>query len=508
MGRPSLGCAFRPPTATARGAARPSDHNEHVPRYTTFTACVTKAFRAPPRAGGAPHRRGGFTMTSTRTPRATARRGSALVATATTAVLLAACGGGQTAEDAAGGGEQSEVPEFTGEYTGPEVELAYWNGFTGGDGPFMAELVDRFNAEHENITIVPNTIEWGDFYQRLPAAVTQGEGPEVGVMHLDQLATMAARNVIVPLDDLAESLELTADDFTPEVWEAAIYDGARYGIPLDVHSLAMYYNTEHFEQAGITEPPTDEASFMEALDALQAAGFEQPFWMPQVWPSHLMWLSLAWQNGAEIYAEDGSAAMYDSPEAVEALEWQRAIIDEGYSPNDVAPDSQYIAFKNGETSITWDGIWQINDLEAEEVPYGIAPIPTIGEEEGVWANSHHFFMTRQAAQDENKAAAAQVFIAWMSEQSGEWAGSGLIPARLSVRESGVMDDRPQQAIAEVIETMRFLPPVPGVGGVQTEALEPAIADAVLGNTEPGSALGTAAEQATNLMEENLESFGG
>lgn len=449
-------------------------------------------------------------MRSTRTAPSTGRRGRALTALATTAavVVLAACGGGQTPEEAAGGGGATEAPEFTGEYTGPEVELSYWNGFTGGDGPFMQELVDQFNAEHENINVVPNTIEWGDFYQRLPAAVTQGEGPEVGVMHLDQLATMAARNVIVPLDNLAESLELTAEDFTEEVWDAGIYEDARYGIPLDVHSLAMYYNTEHFEQAGITEPPTDEASFMEALDALQAAGFEQPFWMPQVWPSHLMWLSLTWQNGGEIYAEDGSAAMYDSAEGVEALEWQRSIIEQGYSPNDVAPDSQYIAFKNGETSITWDGIWQINDLEAEEVPYGIAPVPTIGEEDAVWANSHHFFMTRQATEDENTAAAAQVFIAWMSEQSAEWAGSGLIPARLSVRDSGVLDDMPQQAIAEVIDTMRFLPPVPGVGGVQTEALEPAISDAVLGNQSPDEALGTAAEQATTLMEENLESFGG
>ena len=66
----------------------------------------------------------------------------------------------------------------------------------------------------------------------------------------------------------------------------------------------------------------------------------------------------------------------------------------------------------------------------------------------------------------------------------------------------------QEVIAEQIDTMRFLPPVPGVGSVQAEALEPAIADAVLGNQAPADALGTAAEQATNLMEENLESFGG
>ncbi|MCU1432498.1 MAG: transporter substrate-binding protein [Actinotalea sp.] len=171
----------------------------------------------------------------------------------TAALAVAGCGGGVTAEEAAeGGGDAEGGTEFTGEYTGPAVELAYWNGFTGGDGPFMTQMVEDFNAEHENIKIVPNTIQWADFYQRVPAAVQAGEGPDVGVMHLDQLATNAARNVIVPVDDVAEALELTEEDFTAEVWNAGVYQDKRYGIPLDVHSLAMYYNTENFAAAGIT----------------------------------------------------------------------------------------------------------------------------------------------------------------------------------------------------------------------------------------------------------------
>jgi multiple sugar transport system substrate-binding protein len=423
-------------------------------------------------------------------------------------LVLAACGGGATPEEAAQGGAAANAPEFTGEYDGPDVTLAYWNGFTGGDGPFMTGLVDKFMDEHPNITIESNTIQWADFYQRVPAAVNANEGPDVGVMHLDQIATNAARSVIVPVDEVAENLGLSEDDFTKEVWNAGIYKDKRYGIPLDVHSLAMYYNTEHFAKAGITEPPTDEASFMAALDKLKAAGYQQPFWMPQLWPAHLIYLSLLWQNGGQPYSDEGDAALYDSPEGVEALTWMRSIVDKGYSPSNVGIDTQYAAFKNGETSITWDGIWQINDLKAAGVPYGIAPIPTIGDDPAVWANSHNFFITKQATADENKYAAAQVFIAWISEQSAEWAGSGMIPARLSVRESGALDGMPQAAIAETIDTMRFLPPVPGVGTVQAEALEPAVSEAILGNAQPEARLTTAAEQASELMKRNLESFGG
>lgn len=430
----------------------------------------------------------------------TARRRllSLAAGTATAALVLAGCG---TSGDLDVGGE------FTGTYDGPDIELDYWNGFTGGDGPFMQEMVDRFNEEHDNITVVSNTIPWGDFYQALPAALTAGEGPDVAVMHLDQLASFAARQLLLPLDDLTDQLGLSADDFTEEVWSAAEYDGARYGIPLDVHSLAMYYNTEHFEAAGIDEVPTDAESFRAALDALQEAGYDTPFWMPSRWPSHLMNLTLQWQFGGSPYGDAGEEAQFDSEAGIEALAWQRSIIEDGYSPADVAIDTQYVAFKNGETSITWDGIWQINDLEASGLPYAAAPVPTIGDSPAVWANSHNFVIPTQRTSDENSVNAARVFVAWMSEQSGTWAGSGMIPARDSVRSSGVLDDTAQGAIAEQIESMRFLPPVPGIGAVQAETLEIAVADGVLGTRTPDAAMTEATRSANQLLEENRATFG-
>src|ERR687898_1453838 len=130
--------------------------------------------------------------------------------------LTAACGGGTSGPPGTqqqGGGE-----EFTGTYDGPNVQLAYWNGFTGGDGPFMKKLVDQFNTEHQNIKVSMNVYQWADYYQKVPAAVSTGNGPDLGVMHVDQVATNAARGVVLPLDDLAKSLQLDEAAFSPPVW--------------------------------------------------------------------------------------------------------------------------------------------------------------------------------------------------------------------------------------------------------------------------------------------------
>src|ERR687890_319714 len=87
-------------------------------------------------------------------------------------LLLAGCGSGQ----GTGSAPQSGA-KFSGKYDGPKVSLDYWNGFTGGDGPTMQAMLKSFNGDHKNIVMKNNTMEWLDFYQRLPAAAKAGPGP-------------------------------------------------------------------------------------------------------------------------------------------------------------------------------------------------------------------------------------------------------------------------------------------------------------------------------------------
>src|SRR5829696_1975900 len=134
-------------------------------------------------------------------------------------MLLAACGGGSSTPPGAGGGGGGGGGQF-GEgkdYTGPNVSLAFWNGFTGGDGPFMRKLVEQFTSEHQNIKVSMNVLQWADFYPKVPTAVQSGNGPDIAIMHIDNLATNAARRVIIPVDEVATVLEYQESDFAPAV---------------------------------------------------------------------------------------------------------------------------------------------------------------------------------------------------------------------------------------------------------------------------------------------------
>src|SRR3954451_4084612 len=140
---------------------------------------------------------------------------------AAAAATLAACGDDDAGPAAAGNGGK--------DYTGPKVQLNLWNGFTGGDGDIFKKLVDQFTAEHANVAVSVATYKWDDYYAKLPGAVSSGNGPDIAVMHIDMLATFAARKVIQPIDDVASALSLTESDFAPVVWRGGIYRDKRYG---------------------------------------------------------------------------------------------------------------------------------------------------------------------------------------------------------------------------------------------------------------------------------------
>src|SRR4051812_7595388 len=85
--------------------------------------------------------------------------------------------------------------------SGDSDELTFGNGFTGGDAPTMLAIIDAFQKEHPETRVRMVSVRWEDYYQKVPAAIVAGKGPDVGIMHVDQISMSAAHGVLRPLDD-------------------------------------------------------------------------------------------------------------------------------------------------------------------------------------------------------------------------------------------------------------------------------------------------------------------
>ncbi|WP_353650312.1 ABC transporter substrate-binding protein [Nakamurella sp. A5-74] len=431
---------------------------------------------------------------------------------------LAACGKGSSAVPG-----QNTAPTLSGSaavsagggagYTGPKVALQFWNGFTGGDGPVMKKLMEQFNTEHPNIAVSMNTQQWADYYKKLPAAVSAGKGPDIGIMHVDSVATNAARSVIQPLDDVAAALGLTEDDFAPVPWKAGIFRDRRYSIPLDVHPLGFFYNKDVMEKGGLDpeKPPTTGDEYSAALETLKAKGIQGHWITPFPFTATQTVQSVLWQYGGDMISPDASQVMWAEDAGVKALTWYASLVTDGYSPAKQAQDADFVALENGRSAFNWNGIWQVNTMKTLEtekkVKWGVAALPTIGEKPAAWAGSHQFVLPTQKTPDENKALASRVFINWISQQSVAWAAGGQVPARNSVRESAEFKAmKEQSALAAQIDNLHFPPAVAGIGDAYVE-WEKAISEVVSGGKDVKTALSDAAGRATKVLEANKKKYG-
>ncbi|MCG5218523.1 ABC transporter substrate-binding protein [Streptosporangium sp. KLBMP 9127] len=423
------------------------------------------------------------------------------------ALVLSACGGGGGGPKAGATAPATAAPTS---YTGPDVSLSFWNGFTGGDGPVMKKLIDRFIGEHPNIKVAMNVYKWEDYYKKVPAAVSAGQGPDLGIMHVDSVATNAARGVVLPLDDLAKSLSLTEADFSPPVWQAGVFKESRYAIPLDVHPLGMFYNKTVMKKADLDpeKPPQTAEEYMSALAALKKAGIEGHWATPFAFTGTFQFQSLMYQFGGQMFTDDAMAVKFAEEPGVQALTWLVDLVKQGYSPKNVAQDADFIALQNGRAAFNWNGIWCINTLnEIDELEWGVAPLPQIGAKRAAWAGSHQFVVFKQRTDDPNKLAAAKVFINWISQQSLEWAKGGQVPARKVIRDGAEFKAlKEQAAIGSQIDDLFFAPSVPGIQD-PGPILDAAVNQAILLRKAPKEALAEAAAKADKILEQNRKKYG-
>ncbi len=228
--------------------------------------------------------------------------------------------------------------------------------------------------------------------------------------------------------------------------------------------------------------------------------------MPNRWPAHLMFLSLLWQNGGEPFAE-----RREQGDVRLAGGGRRADLDGRavgkYGPSNVAQDSQYVAFKNGKTSVTWDGIWQINDLKAAKVPFALSPDPDHRPDQGGLGELPQLLHHPAGLAGRQQAPGGQG-LHRLDEQEVGRVGRRRHGARAQVRArvSPGRQDHPgadrRGDRADEVPARRS----PACPTSPAQTLEIAVADAILGKQKPDAALKDAAAKATKLMQANKKKY--
>jgi len=453
------------------------------------------------------------------------------------ALILAACGGGESgaasppgggaaspATSPAEGGGAASPSEGAGGETGAfqppatAQQLTVWNSFTGPDGNFFNGIVEEYNAATPNCQVTVQTQPGAEYNQRLEAARDANQLPHVIAAGYDLLPGLVENGIVAPMDDFVTQGGYDATMFPEAIWNAGQWKGQRVGIPIDTHTMNLYYNKAIFEEAGLDpeSPPTDRESFEAAIRAVNDNTDKDGYQMVASGPGAnflvgIQFAALFYQGGGEWTTPDYSQATFNSEAGVQAAEYLASLVTDLGVPK-VESDAEINAFQQGQNAMVFSGIWETtryNDALGEDL--GVAPIPEIFGP-GTWGGSHNLAVTTAGADGADLQACAYHFIDWFSQNSLSWGAAGQIPARNEVREQMETSDEGLlpiiASLAPAAESVKFLPSIPGGGDllfVANGAGEAAVF--AVNGQDAKQALDAAAEFNTQALQQAKERYG-
>ena len=345
---------------------------------------------------------------------------------------------------------------------GPPVTLTIWRVFEKPE--VMSAVVSEYKKRHPNVTINVLEKNFADYELETANAIATGTGPDIWMIRNDWLPKHAGKLQPMPDGLLAGSVDKKAKNvpsnldvlksrYPPVVTTDAAQGDQVFGIPLAIDTLALYYNKDHFREAGIVEAPATWNQFIEAVKKLT---IRDPADRTKVTRAGaaigtaknvnratdlLMLLML--QNGTPMVADDHKSALFNGAIAkfggglvfagTKALDFYTGFADpakEAYTWNNDLPNS-IDAFAAGKVSMIFSYAYLERTLlqKNPSLNYGVSAMPQV-DGEATSADYPTYWLEVVSRNTRNSAAAWQ-FIQFLSEEGDSLyqAAAGKPPAK-------------------------------------------------------------------------------
>lgn len=289
----------------------------------------------------------------------------------TEAASAPAGGESPAASEEASGGTGFDPNSITGDLT-----LQGWSAGAV-EAPILQQVLDEFQAKYPNIKVTFEPIN-GDYAAAMAAKFSSGDVPDVFYVDSGPAASWIDDGSLAPLDDWIAKSGFDTSAFYPAYLDAFKGpDGKQYGLPKDGNTIAMAYDTDAFEKAGITAAPTTWDELNAAIEKLKGAeGLDAPLCLS---PSLDRALAFIYQAGGGLFNDDKTAGIINTPESVQGIDtylnWFKS--GAGKRPADTGDDWCGKSLGEGHSAIIFEGGW-LDPYLKDTYPdrkYAWAPMP-------------------------------------------------------------------------------------------------------------------------------------
>lgn len=312
-----------------------------------------------------------------------------LAGVAVSALALAGCGNNTS----------NNSSTSTGSSSGKVVHLRYmvWDpneevGYT--------KSIKEFEKLHPNIKVTVEQYSWSDYWHKLLTEMAAGDAPDVFWDHVSYFPQLVSSGELLNLSPYIQKDNVKLSGYYKSLVNQYQYKGNYYGLPKDWDTIALLYNKTEFEKLGIQMPknltwnPQNGGSFLQLAEKLtidkNGKNATQPGFNPKQIKQYgyLSWnksqegyLNFIAENGGKFLDKKfGTKLQYDSPNAVQALQFMQNLI---YKYHVSPPGSQtegatsdQTFFDSGKVAMTIEGDWMLAPIaKGANFKIGVAELP-------------------------------------------------------------------------------------------------------------------------------------
>lgn len=199
--------------------------------------------------------------------------------------------------------------------------------------------------------------------------------PDVAILDHVYVQSLAKDGMIANLSAMGAGD--VQDIYPTGLWQANLYEGNSYALPLSANTIALMYNENILKEAGVTDdgtptgkvvPPTTLAELFEACEKVEKIG-KTPFAQPINSFAAMAFMSYVGRLGGSIVSEDYRTVKLDGNAQVkEALEIWKKFSDEGWVNKNEFEEGK---FYSGGVAFLEMGSWNISKVSGNTAVFDV-----------------------------------------------------------------------------------------------------------------------------------------
>ena len=300
-------------------------------------------------------------------------------------LLLTACGGSTPANQKA---------DITMMMWGDPAELEVWN-----------KIVEDFHAADPNITVKVDVSDWDSYWTKLKTLLSAGTPPDVFAMDAPLYLDYQSRGVLLNLQPYLDKNPDMLKGVYPQTLEAYKTSDGMFGLPRDFQTIALFYNKDMFDAAGVDYPTADwtyddlrNVAKQLTKDSNGDGKIDQFGYSLDLWDFEPGMSEIIWAYGGDLISADHTKTLVGEPKARQAFQFlhDMMFIDKSIPDPNTVGEYGDDAFLAGVAAMTAIGHWVVPGYAEVNFKWDVAPMPKGPAGQATSVNSAGFVVAKDS----------------------------------------------------------------------------------------------------------------